>query len=90
MANDFDKELQKLNKGELIELVRALKSGAPTANTQSNPAGILVLYKDETPFKTWFFERENHFREGMTIVNLGKMTYTQDGENWLPIEEDHL
>jgi hypothetical protein len=43
-----------------------------------------------TPFLTKWFEYDNHWVEGMVVFDLSDNTYTIDGKDWRPIEENHL
>lgn len=54
----------------------------------------LIYYKDDKGkpvcFSTNWFQFENHYRPGMVVVNQMSNTWTGDGVNWKPIEQDHL
>lgn len=52
----------------------------------------LVTTKGDEPFFTQFFTPENHFVTdvGMVVYDLVGRLYTDDGEEWFPIEVDHL
>lgn len=41
-------------------------------------------------FYTNWFSMDNHYRPGMLVVNLRAHTWTNDGKNWRPADEDHL
>ncbi|MAO66221.1 MAG: hypothetical protein CL666_14595 [Balneola sp.] len=51
---------------------------------------FLIVMPGEEPFMTQWFEKENHWREGMTVFNLHSGRYSTDGEEWKEIERDHL
>lgn len=52
----------------------------------------LVTTQDNDPFFTQFFNPENHFVPDvrMVVYDLISRLYTDDGEEWFPIEVDHL
>ena len=52
----------------------------------------LVTTKGDEPFFTQFFTPENHFVPdgGMVVYDLVDRLYTDDGEEWFPIEVDRL
>lgn len=49
----------------------------------------LIIYAGKAYYTKWF-EAENHFVEGMTVIDLVDDKYTTDGKNWIDIEFDHL
>jgi len=53
---------------------------------------LVTFATEHSPFFTNFFDAENHLDDslGMVVYNLLDHTYTSDGQNWLPIIEDHL
>lgn len=50
----------------------------------------LITTSEHPPFRTEFFDPENHFTPGMAVYDLAKNLYTTDGKNWLIIEIDTL
>lgn len=50
----------------------------------------LITFIDNDPFFSEYFSVENDFTLGMTVYDLSKKIFTFDGENWHPIEENHL
>ena len=52
----------------------------------------LVTTKDNPPFRTHWFDPENHFNSEleMVVYDLVNGVYMFDGETWNLIEEDHL
>ena len=52
----------------------------------------LITITDEEPFLTDWYSNENHFVNecGMVVYDLYKMVYTDDGNTWKDIPEDHL
>lgn len=42
------------------------------------------------PFFTNWFDKENHYRDGMIVYDLINFKYTEDGDNWIAIPVDHL
>lgn len=50
----------------------------------------LIITQDKKSFITKWFEYENHYQEGMIVIDgeLGKISF--DGVSWEDIEEDHL
>ena len=50
----------------------------------------LITTPEHPPFRTEFFDPENHFTPGMVVYDLLKNAHTTDGQNWLTIEIDTL
>jgi hypothetical protein len=52
----------------------------------------LITFKDEThpPFLTKWFDKENHWSDGMIVYDLVNNKWTRNGEDWMGIVEDHL
>lgn len=50
----------------------------------------LIIDPSNTPFYTNWFDPENHFIQGMIVINLLKGQYSINGFFWLNIEEDFL
>jgi len=52
----------------------------------------LVTIPNFHAFLTKWYEYENHWDDGkgMVIYDLQNLTYTTDGKDWHPIEQDHL
>lgn len=52
----------------------------------------LIIFDNQTqdPFLTKWFEKENNFQEGMTVINLSDKTWTRNGVDWIELEIDHL
>lgn len=50
----------------------------------------LITTPEREPFRTEFFDPENHFTADMVVYDLLKNVYTVDGTNWLIIEIDTL
>lgn len=53
---------------------------------------LVTFATEHTPFYTNWFDTQNHFNDslGMVVYDLVNHSYTDDGQNWLPIIEDHL
>jgi len=49
----------------------------------------LVFFEGKVFYTNWF-DVDNLYVQGMTVVNRINHTYTTDGKTWLEIEEDHL
>lgn len=49
----------------------------------------LIIHNGEAFFTKWF-EYENHYNEGMIVINTNNMTITFDGLTWTEIQEDNL
>lgn len=56
------------------------------------PFRYLVTHDNGGPFLTNYFDAENNFNEesNMKVYDLYTCKFTEDGVNWLCIEEDHL
>jgi len=50
----------------------------------------LVIFENQPPFYTAFFDAENLFVIGMTVVDILSDKYTVDGVTWLDVKTDHL
>lgn len=50
----------------------------------------LVIPQNADPFATPFFERENHFVGGMTVIDQVNLKFTHNGTDWEEIHQDHL
>lgn len=52
----------------------------------------LVTTQHEPPFRTFYFQSENHWRDGvgMVVYDLKESMYTKDGKTWRPIHKDAL
>ena len=49
----------------------------------------LIIDKNEVFYTQWY-QYENHYVEGMIIIDLASNLYTVDGKIWFDIEMDHL
>ena len=49
----------------------------------------IILTKDHLFYTKWF-NYENHWQEGMTVIDLTGDAYTTNGKEWQEIEFDHL
>lgn len=49
----------------------------------------LILFEDKV-FATNWFDAENNFVNGMTVINIAAGKYTMNGTTWFDIEQDHL
>lgn len=60
-------------------------------NGGENNMRYIIIFKDNKPFFTNWFDAENHFStETIMVIDLNLGVYTVDGEHWEEIEEDHL
>lgn len=50
----------------------------------------LIVMPDGEVFSTNWFDSENHFVDGSTVIQLSTGKFTRDGEKWEEVEEDHL
>lgn len=50
----------------------------------------LILTPNSPPFYTKWFDHDNHWTNGMTVIDFSNNTYTTDGATWEEIEIDHL
>lgn len=50
----------------------------------------LIIQNDIPPFYTNYYEYDNHYQKGMTVINLLANKYTNNGIDWFNINEDHL
>lgn len=50
----------------------------------------LITMHEHEPFRTEFFDFENHFCAHMVVYDLLKNVYTTDGKNWLTLQIDVL
>ena len=50
---------------------------------------LITMPGIQEPFYSEWFTIENHYTKGMIVYNLQKHEY-YSGEEWKPIEEDHL
>jgi len=52
----------------------------------------IIILKDDKPFFTKWFEKENHFNSETIsmVIDLVLSMYTTDGETWKEMEVDHL
>lgn len=62
----------------------------PYNTTKIIPMQYLIITKLYPPFYTKWFDKENHFVDGMLVIDLFIGSYTTDGENWHTIQMDHL
>lgn len=53
---------------------------------------LITTNNTEAPFLTDWFEPENYFNIniGMVVYDLEDQSFTMDGVEWHPIDEDHL
>lgn len=50
----------------------------------------LIINPDSNVFSTNWFDAENHYEFGSTVINLATGLYTINGKDWYEVEEDHL
>lgn len=52
----------------------------------------IIILKDDKPFITKWFEKENHFNSEIIsmVIDIALGMYTIDGETWIEMEVDHL
>lgn len=50
----------------------------------------IVIFEGQPPFYTKFFDAENLFVHGMTVIDMETDKYTHDGVTWLDVQIDHL
>lgn len=51
----------------------------------------IVKHPDHPPFTTHWFDHQNHYTEGSTVINLDTMSYYDPDKNmWVEMFEDHL
>ena len=50
----------------------------------------LLIYPNNKPFISVYYDYENHYVDGMLVFNLTNRTYSSDGINLKEIEADHL
>ena len=50
----------------------------------------IIFFDGQPPFYTKYFDAENTFQPGMTVVDLLSDLYTTDGVTWLKMQVDHL
>ena len=49
----------------------------------------LIIFEGEVFYTKWF-DAENNFVNGMTVIDLEMHIYTMNGEKWFDIQQDHL
>ena len=49
----------------------------------------LIIYEQAAFYTNWY-DYENHYEQGMIIIDRACDMITYDGENWHEIEDDHL
>lgn len=49
-----------------------------------------LIYHDQKAFYTDWFEFENHYLPGMVVFDLMRAMFTNDGNQWQDITQDHL
>lgn len=51
----------------------------------------LIVFNDlKEPFYTKWFDYDNNWEEGMTVIDLRNDHWTRNGVDWMPVETDHL
>lgn len=50
----------------------------------------IVFFAGQSPFYTQWFDAENLFVIGMTVIDTETQRYTIDGTNWIEMQIDHL
>ncbi|MEL6627450.1 MAG: hypothetical protein AAFQ92_18150 [Bacteroidota bacterium] len=50
----------------------------------------LFIPHNADPFTMPFFDRENHFVGGVTVIDQVNFKFTQNGTDWEDIHQDHL
>jgi hypothetical protein len=50
----------------------------------------IVIPKEGEPFTTRWFDSENNFIEGSTVIDLSTGHYMNDGKTWKLLNFDHL
>ena len=50
----------------------------------------IIFFDGQPPFYTKYFDAENTFQPGMTVVDVLSDLYTTDGVTWLKMQVDHL
>lgn len=50
----------------------------------------LILQPGENPFFSDYFDVDNLFFEGLTVIDLKNGLFTTNGKEWKEIETDHL
>ncbi len=50
----------------------------------------LIILTGHAPFYDKYFDLENHYMEGMTVIDVFDQVYTVDGVNWIELEFNHL
>ena len=50
----------------------------------------IIFFDGQPPFYTKYFDDEEIFRLGMTVIDMNTDHYTTDGVEWVKIEVGHL
>ncbi len=50
----------------------------------------IVIPKEGEPFTTEWFDAENNFIEGSTVIDTERYQYMNDGNTWKSLNFDHL
>jgi hypothetical protein len=50
----------------------------------------IIIPPNKKVFMSDWFEKGNHFIDGMLVIDTAKSVYTTDGERWNVMEYDHL
>jgi hypothetical protein len=62
----------------------------PREGINNNQMRHLIIPKTGEPFLTDWFDAQNTYCEGDTVIDINNHTYTNDGIAWKPIIIDHL